>query len=213
MQLLSNIKTLFESNDVDCMTSQQMVAYLTADPEQPWAEYRNGRPLSQKQLANLLNGYGVYSETVHPAGLSHAKGYQLDQFTELFGRYLTPSPDLPVQKTIFEPCNRANDCGIGTSEENRTVQTHAAHGSEKSNFSYSHADLHGCTVRKAENWGGAGDEPFRWRDAGIALRQCAQCNGTIDGTERVHAFGGREVWLHTECKHFWLVSEGLEHRW
>ena len=111
MQLLSNIKTLFESNDVDCMTSQQMVAYLTADPEQPWAEYRNGRPLSQKQLANLLNGYGVYSETVHPAGLSHAKGYQLDQFTELFGRYLTPSPDLPVQKTIFEPCNRANDCG------------------------------------------------------------------------------------------------------
>ena len=46
-----------------------------------------------------------------------------------------------------------------------------------------------------------------------ALRQCAQCNGTIDGTERVHAFGGREVWLHTECKHFWLVSEGLEQRW
>jgi Protein of unknown function (DUF3631) len=157
VQLLSNIKSLFEAHNIDCMTSYQMVGYLTADPEKPWVEYRHGRPLSQKQLANLLNGYGIYSVTVHPVGLSHAKGYQLTQFTEAFGRYLIPLSEPPPEKPTSEPCNRANDCGTGTSEENRTVQAEAPARFEKASFSYSHADLHGCTVRKAENGGGVED--------------------------------------------------------
>jgi putative DNA primase/helicase len=157
VQLLSNIKTLFEAHNIDCMTSHQMVGYLTADAELPWVEYRHGRPLSQKQLANLLNGYGIYSETIHPAGLSHAKGYRLTQFTEAFGRYLAPLSEPPVEKPTSEPCNRANDCGTGTSDEIRTVQTEAAHGSKNGHLSYSHADLHGCTVRKAESGDGVDD--------------------------------------------------------
>ena len=197
VQLLSSIRTVFEANSVDCMTSQQMVAYLTADSEGPWADYRHGRPLSQKQLANLLNGYGIYSETVHPVGLPHAKGYRLDRFREAFGRYLPPPSDPSVEKPTSEPCNRANDCGTGTSEENRTVQTHPAHGSEKANFSHSHAHLHGCTVRKAGNGGGAGD-----------IRRCAQCDGTPDGQERPYPRGDREVWLHPECEPFWAEGNG-----
>ena len=197
VQLLSSIRTLFEANNVDCMTSQQMVAYLTADSEQPWAEYRHGRPLSQKQLANLLNGYGIYSETVHPVGLPHAKGYRLDRFREAFGRYLAPPSEPSLEKPTSESCNRANDCGTGASEENRTVQTHPAHGSEKANFSYSHAHLHGCTVQKAGNGGAAAD-----------VRRCAQCNGTPDGRERPYPRGDREVWLHPECEPFWAEGDG-----
>jgi hypothetical protein len=49
VQLLSSIRTLFEANHVDCMTSQQMVAYLTADSEEPWADYRHGRPLVESK--------------------------------------------------------------------------------------------------------------------------------------------------------------------
>jgi putative DNA primase/helicase len=191
VQLLSNIKTLFEVNNIDCMTSHQMVGYLTADPEKPWVEYRHGRPLSQKQLANLLNGYGIYSVTVHPPGLSHAKGYQLTQFTEAFGRYLAPLSEPSVGKPTSEPCNRANDCGTGTSDEIRTVQTNITHGSKNGNLSYSHADLHGCTVRKAE----------------ISGERCAQCNAH-DGTERPHTVGNCTVWLHPECAPFWSEGDG-----
>jgi Protein of unknown function (DUF3631) len=189
VQLLSSIRAMFEANNVDCMTSQQMVGHLTADPEKPWAEYRHGRPLSQKQLANLLNGYGIYSETVHPVGLPHAKGYRLERFSEAFGRYLAPPS---VEKPTSEPCTRANDCGTGTSDEIRTVQTHVAHGSETANFSYSRADLHGCTVRKAGNGG----------------KRCAQCNGEPDGTERFfYDQGERGEWLHPECVRFFKIAE------
>jgi hypothetical protein len=42
--------------------------------------------------------------------------------------------------------------------------------------------------------------------------KCAQCNAH-DGTERPYTIDGSEVWLHTECKHFWLMTEGREQRW
>ena len=206
VRLLSSIRTLFETNAVDCMNSQQIVADLTADPEQPWAEYRHGRPLSQKQLANLLNGYGIYSETLHRPGVKDAKGYRLDQLKEVFGRYLQPAFDLPADNRPSEPSNRPNACGTSTSEENRTVLNALPDGSKKSNFSYSHADLDGWTVRTAENGGDAGDIPPHGAD--IEPRLCAQCNGIIDGKERLYTIEGQSIWLHPECKHFWPEGDG-----
>ena len=35
---------------------------------------------------------------------------------------------------------------------------------------------------------------------------CAQCNGTIDGTERMVSVSGHTVWLHETCEHFWRAS-------
>ena len=32
---------------------------------------------------------------------------------------------------------------------------------------------------------------------------CAQCNGTIDGTERMVSVSGHTVWLHETCERFW----------
>jgi Protein of unknown function (DUF3631) len=156
VQLLSDIKTMFAASGAECLTSYQIVANLTADPEKPWVEYRRGRPLTQKQLANLLNGYGVYSGTVHPSEIPSAKGYQLAQFIDLFDRYLGGAPGF-LKK---EPSNRPNDCGTGISEENRTVRTDAADGSKNANLSHSHAQLDGSTVRKPKN-GGAPSFPGR----------------------------------------------------
>jgi putative DNA primase/helicase len=187
VQLLSDIRALFAASGADCMTSFQIVAKLTADSEKPWVEYRHGKPISQKQLANLLNGYGVYSGTVDPPGVASAKGYKLAQFSELFDRYLTSSPE----KTDSEPSNRRIDCGTGTSDEFRTVEAKTVDGSKNGNLSYSHAGFDGSTVRKAE----------------IGGERCAQCNAH-DGTERPHTVGNCTVWLHPECAPFWSEGDG-----
>ena len=178
------------------MFSRAIVDRLVADPEKPWAEYRHGKPLTQKQLANLLNGFGVFSDTVHQ-GEVQAKGYKREQLLPLFDRYL----HVEGEKPTFEPYNRTSDCGTGISDENRTVREDNPYGSKNANLSYSHAGSYGCTVRKAGNGGGATEAPV-----------CAQC-GAHDGTEHPHTIDGREVWLHPECKHFWLVTKGREQRW
>ena len=144
------------------MFSRAIVDRLVADPEKPWAEYRHGKPLTQKQLANLLNGFGVFSDTVHQ-GEVQAKGYKREQLLPLFDRYLHGEGEKPTS----EPYNRTSDCGTGTSDENRTVREDNPYGSKNANLSYSHAGSYGCTVRKAANGGGTpepcntmADEPY-----------------------------------------------------
>ena len=51
VELLRDIRSAFGYDDV--IRSSDLVAKLTADPERPWAEWKHGRPLTQKQLAGL----------------------------------------------------------------------------------------------------------------------------------------------------------------
>ena len=74
MELLRDIRSAFGYDDV--IRSSDLVAKLTADPERPWAEWKHGRPLTQKQLAGLLAPFHIISLTVHPPGLPDGKGYR-----------------------------------------------------------------------------------------------------------------------------------------
>src|ERR1700730_12092448 len=66
VELLADIRLAFGETDV--IRSADLVGKLITDPERPWAEWRHGKPITQKQLASLLRPFGIISETVHPAG-------------------------------------------------------------------------------------------------------------------------------------------------
>jgi putative DNA primase/helicase len=69
------------------MFSRDLIEQLTSDPEKPWAEFRRGKSLTQKQLAKLLGPYEIVSETVWIGGQS-AKGYKRAAFEDAWTRYL-----------------------------------------------------------------------------------------------------------------------------
>jgi putative DNA primase/helicase len=89
VELLRDIRSAFGDDDV--IRSSDLVAKLTADPERPWAEWKHGRPLTQKQLAGLLAPFHIISLTVHPPGLPDGKGYRRIDFEEAWGRLLPRS--------------------------------------------------------------------------------------------------------------------------
>ncbi len=91
VELLRDIRSTFGDDDV--IRSSDLVAKLTADPERPWAEWKHGRPLTQKQLAGLLAPFHIISLTVHPPGLPDGKGYRRIDFEEAWAAYC------PVQST------------------------------------------------------------------------------------------------------------------
>jgi len=51
-----------------------------ASASPPWAEWKHGRPLTQKQLGGLLRPFGIVSETVSIPGFNDAKGYKRIRF-------------------------------------------------------------------------------------------------------------------------------------
>jgi putative DNA primase/helicase len=85
VELLRDIRAVF--GDDDAVRSADLVAKLIADPERPWAEWKHGRPLTQKQLGGLLRPFGIVSETVSVPGFNDAKGYRRTHFEEVWAVY------------------------------------------------------------------------------------------------------------------------------
>jgi len=168
-----------------------------ADPDKPWAEFNRGKPISQRQLARLLKGFSIFPKTVHPPGMAHGKGYDVEQFSDAFARYLTP---LPVISAI-DPCNRANGLESSAYDENSSVRSDPPHGPKIDVKSLNQHDLHGCTDRS----------PLP-RQKECERPVCAQCAGKHDGTERPFTIDDRAIWLHPECQPFYPEGDGWGRR-
>lgn len=96
-ELLADIQFAFEQKRTRKITTIELIEALTNDPENSWATYNRGKPLTPRQLGKQLAAYGIKSKTVR-MGNSTPKGYDLEDFTDAFSRYLAPSEKLPQQR-------------------------------------------------------------------------------------------------------------------
>ena len=87
-ELLADIRQAFESKQVEKIRTADLIAALVDDDEQGWATYNRGKPITPRQLAKLLAGYGIRPKTVR-FGPHTPKGYERSQFADAFDRYLT----------------------------------------------------------------------------------------------------------------------------
>ncbi len=89
--LLGDLREMFLTKRVDRLPSTTIVASLAQLEQRPWPEWKSGKPITTRQLAILLNPFGVHPGTIRmPAG-DTPKGYQLADFDDAFSRYL-PAP-------------------------------------------------------------------------------------------------------------------------
>ncbi len=101
------------------MFSQDIVERLTKEKcfaERPWAEYKQGRPLTVHGLAALLTPYGVHSGNVWVHGVQ-GKGYKLDHLRPVFEQYLKDAVGERDAKTVRrEESIESPQDGIGTQD-------------------------------------------------------------------------------------------------
>jgi hypothetical protein len=104
--LLRDIRDLFESRpSADRIGSTDLATELGTMEGRPWAEWRNGKPITSASLARLLSPFGI-SPGTRRSGADTFKGYLLADFSEAFARYL---PDQTV--TPSQP-NRDGQCDV-----------------------------------------------------------------------------------------------------
>jgi hypothetical protein len=96
-ELLADIQSVFESKKTFKISTVELIDALVAEPENAWATYNKGRPLSPRQLAKQLATYGIQPKTVRMAH-GTPKGYDADQFADAFLRYLAAPEKLPQQR-------------------------------------------------------------------------------------------------------------------
>lgn len=97
-RLLADIKQAFATHGEHRITTADLLKRLHALDEAPWAHFSHGRPMTARDLAQVLRRYGVHSLSIRK-GDSVARGFQLEQFQQAFARYaptVTPPHATPV---------------------------------------------------------------------------------------------------------------------
>ena len=93
-ELLADIREIF-GQDLDRITTAELIRLLCTDGEKPWATFNRGNTITPRQVAKRLKEYGILSHTIR-IGIETAKGYTIDQFREVFSRYLPIPHELSV---------------------------------------------------------------------------------------------------------------------
>lgn len=89
IQLLEDLRTLFQRHQEDFLPSELVVNELISLEDRPWPEWKKGQPLTKVQLSRLLSRF-----TVTPTQQRHhdkkQRGYRLSDLQDCFARYLPP---------------------------------------------------------------------------------------------------------------------------
>ena len=87
-QLLGDLRAVFRAaGDPETLSTEHLLGALQALEERPWSEWRHGKPISARGLADLLRSFKVKPETIRfTAGL--AKGYRRGALQPAWTRYL-----------------------------------------------------------------------------------------------------------------------------
>src|SRR5436190_16339645 len=70
--LLSDVFDIFAAKSAEFISSSDLVAALLAMEGRPWAEWKNGKPITTHGLARMLAPFKVF-----PARVSSGSGYRL----------------------------------------------------------------------------------------------------------------------------------------
>jgi len=89
VMLLADIRSVFAGRTIDRLPSADLVEALVAMEDRPWAEWRQGKPLTQNGLARLLKPFGITPTTVR-VGTATPRGYAFAHLADAFERYIPP---------------------------------------------------------------------------------------------------------------------------
>jgi len=101
-ELLADIQHVFERKRVDKINFADLIQALCDDEEAGWATYNRGKPITPRQVSKRLKEYGISSKPTRFGYDGVQKGFDADQFSDAFERYLK-NTDFPV--TQLQPNN------------------------------------------------------------------------------------------------------------
>lgn len=116
VMLLSDVRMIFEETDSHQLFSQSLCERLATMEGRPWAERRNGKPITPNGLARMLKAFGVFPAGSIRIGNDTGKGYRRVDFQDAFDRYLPPSQSVTTSQ-------RLGEMGSGDSETVTTENT------------------------------------------------------------------------------------------
>jgi len=103
VRLLADMRSVFEKRGVDRIPSAKLIDALSGREDRPWSDWRHGRPISARTVADLLRPFGIVPRTIRMPDKSTPKGYRLADCRDAFSRYLSVSSRNTATATESQP--------------------------------------------------------------------------------------------------------------
>lgn len=87
VQLLEDLRDLFEERGVDRLGSRDICSELAEMEERPWPEFKTGKAITPRQMAKLLAAFDVQPKPLWMGGQTR-RGYDRSFFEEPWARYV-----------------------------------------------------------------------------------------------------------------------------
>ena len=104
--LLGDLNLLFK-DDIDRLTSDEIIQALNEMESRPWAEWRRGNPLTKVGLSHLLRPFGIKPQKWRE-GNNTLRGYLRSDFDDAFARYLVNNSPHSPHSTESTTCSESN---------------------------------------------------------------------------------------------------------
>ncbi len=141
IQLLSDIRDLFDSLKLDRLSSSEIIDALVQMEERPWPEWKKEKPLTARQLASLLSNFGVKPKVLW-IGEKSVRGYERSDLEETFSRYIPYIPPI-LSVSAKEP-----NSGKRLSDPPKCKTTSPSYTSESTSNPHGQGVLTGLTLKK-----------------------------------------------------------------
>lgn len=115
--LLADIKDIFQARKAYRISTEDLLFDLHAMEERPWPEWNKGKPISARQISTKLKPFGISSKTMRIGYGKPQKGYALDDFEDVFQRYLS---DLSVTTLQSSEINGLSSNAMRNTTQNVT---------------------------------------------------------------------------------------------
>lgn len=89
LMLLADLRDILSERRADRLRTLDILDALEAKDERPWPDYRNGKPINARQVAHLLEPFGVRPDKWKANEITE-RGYLVESFADAWERYLPP---------------------------------------------------------------------------------------------------------------------------
>lgn len=121
VELLADIKTIFDEKRLSKIFSSHLLDALIADEEAPWATWNRGKAMAPRQLKTKLAEFGISSKQIRIGYDTGKMGYERNDFVEVWDRYLCPDTQYKTS-TPLQPIWNMACSDISTSTQVQTVE-------------------------------------------------------------------------------------------
>jgi len=133
-KLLGDIKAIFKKADFPThLSSARIVKDLVDMEERPWGAYMpNGKPLTQRKLANILTGFKVQTFDARQPDGKNLKSYKLEDLKPVWAAYLPIPSATPLQPAenldLLENISATNTVSVADKKTPKPAENLACSG-------------------------------------------------------------------------------------